>query len=150
MRKCYRCKTLKELSAFCKNSREKDGLNRKCKECSKKDLSIYRKNHPDKAREIQLKWERGHPNLMKAKRKRSYLKHRKERLIYRKGYSTKYPERIKANRLAQGYIPLKKSCEKCGGEAKARHHPDYSQPLGVIHLCASCHKLIHKKGGSSE
>lgn len=36
-------------------------------------------------------------------------------------------------------------CEMCNEKKVEMHHPDYSRPLDIVWLCASCHRHIHKK-----
>jgi len=46
------------------------------------------------------------------------------------------------NALKNGRI-TKTACFTCGEEKVEAHHADYSNPLGVIWLCAKHHKDIH-------
>jgi ribosomal protein S27AE len=39
----------------------------------------------------------------------------------------------------------RKPCERCGSERSQAHHEDYSKKLDVRWLCASCHKMEHRK-----
>lgn len=42
--------------------------------------------------------------------------------------------------IRNGTIVRKQVCDMCGKEKKTEcHHPDYSKPLEVIHLCKDCH-----------
>jgi hypothetical protein len=34
-------------------------------------------------------------------------------------------------------------CAKCGNQEVQGHHEDYAEPLVVVWLCRSCHKLRH-------
>jgi hypothetical protein len=59
--------------------------------------------------------------------------------------------------VAAGELTRPDSCERCGRVPERRrwdgstfyplngHHEDYSKPLDVIWLCASCHQLAHPK-----
>lgn len=46
------------------------------------------------------------------------------------------------NALRDGKIK-RRPCEKCGATRVHAHHDDYSQPLVVSWLCASCHHRMH-------
>jgi hypothetical protein len=85
---------------------------------------------------------------------RDYYTKNKERIQARKHeynrkndrgrqYKIQNPEKIKAQAQARYriVIPEGQLCEECGKHpAKHRHHPDYSKPLEVKFLCASCNK----------
>ena len=48
------------------------------------------------------------------------------------------------NALRCGKMTRPTKCESCLDECKPHaHHYDYSKPLDVFWLCASCHKLQH-------
>lgn len=36
-------------------------------------------------------------------------------------------------------------CAFCQEEQSQRHHPDYTQPLLIVWLCAKCHKELHTR-----
>jgi len=63
-----------------------------------------------------------------------------------KKYRDKYPNKIKAHRLAMK-IPLKSNCEICGSKIKLeRHHWNYKKPFLVNTLCQECHAIQHRRG----
>lgn len=67
----------------------------------------------------------------------------KVRLACRK-WAKRYPEKVRAQRLARRAVPLKDRCEICGSSERLhRHHPDYSKPLDVITVCQPCHEKVH-------
>lgn len=54
-----------------------------------------------------------------------------------------YPHKDRANTIAKRLIPLKPTCEICGGTYRLqRHHKDYGKPLEVLTLCKTCHKAL--------
>ena len=61
------------------------------------------------------------------------------------------PEKVRAHEairraIRTGKLIKPKSCSECGKEKRLHgHHFDYSKPLEVIWLCASCHKNLHLK-----
>ncbi len=103
-----------------------------------------------------------------AKKKRENPEYReRQRVNYRKWYAERgrnrndnymecilewreeHPERLKAYSqlnyaIKRGEITKPNNCEKCARETHlSGHHEDYSKPLEVQWLCASCHKLKH-------
>jgi len=48
--------------------------------------------------------------------------------------------------LKRGDLKKPEKCSSCTMKKKTHaHHEDYSKPLKVIWLCASCHKKLHSK-----
>ena len=61
-------------------------------------------------------------------------------------YKRRYPEKIKAQKLAERNVPIGAYCIKCGAiDNLERHHEDYSKPLEVVTLCDRCHKGVHNQ-----
>lgn len=54
MKKCYLCKTLKELTEFHKASKRPDGLQTRCKVCSKDAKRLWIQNNRDKVAKNSL------------------------------------------------------------------------------------------------
>lgn len=61
MKKCSKCKDIKDLSCFFKTRLSKDGLNSWCKVCHKKVIDAYRIKNPDRAKERVSKWRERNP-----------------------------------------------------------------------------------------
>ena len=131
------------------------------------------KAHPEKRREVGQKWIEAHPEKCREARHRRYYanpeKYRERARRARKANPEKQRESARrwreahlgesresaskwrkahryehaAQEQARSRIPLADACELCGAKARHRHHPDYSQPLRIMHVCASCHKRIH-------
>jgi hypothetical protein len=59
MKKCTKCKQVKELSLFFKDKQKKDNLGSQCKECVTKQTTEYVKNNRENARFNQLKFVTG-------------------------------------------------------------------------------------------
>ena len=51
--------------------------------------------------------------------------------------------RMKLARAVQSGRLLPLPCEKCGATRTQAHHSDYSKPLDVQWLCATCHQQLH-------
>lgn len=62
------------------------------------------------------------------------------------GNITRTPEQGRAHNYVQKHPEiLGFKCEKCSStENLCGHHLDYSKPLEVVTVCASCHNFIHK------
>lgn len=64
-------------------------------------------------------------------------------------YTLRYPEKAKAHSIlhrlvSKGLIKRPKNCIECGKKSLTEaHHPDYSKPDEVIHLCKRCHVNRH-------
>jgi len=75
--------------------------------------------------------------------KRRYIKKRDEIKSYAKSWHKNHPKVASAEQMARYYIDIPEGqlCEKCNiSFATQRHHPDYSKPLKIMFLCASCHR----------
>jgi hypothetical protein len=88
----------------------------------------WRKDNREKSREAVRRWQKEHP---------------KEFAASVRMWEKQHPLELSAGRKARSKTTLADICELCGAKAQHRHHPDYSKPLLVIHLCARCHKQIH-------
>lgn len=59
------------------------------------------------------------------------------------------PEKVRARNklrlaLLQGKVVKSITCSSCNENKRlSAHHNDYSEPLKVVWLCSSCHKLTH-------
>lgn len=65
-----------------------------------------------------------------------------------KHYSKKHPERIYAKNAIHNKLRFsgwkRLPCSICGKSPSEMHHPDYNQPLLIIHLCRNCHNKLHR------
>jgi rRNA maturation protein Nop10 len=92
----------------------------------------YRNANRARIKETISRWEDAHPESAKERMRK-----------YRKTHHDS-PEKRSAQILAKKTISLKEKCQNCGKRAAVRHHPDYSRPLEVMHLCKTCHSAIHR------
>lgn len=136
MKRCFKCGVEKPIDDFYRHRMMADGHLNKCKDCAKQDMRIDRHTKP-RVREYD--------------RERSKLPHRMAHVArVSKAWDAKYPDRAKAQNMAQnavrdGKLTNPKRCEGCGLERRLeKHHPDYSQPLLVIWFCKPCHAVADK------
>ena len=61
MKKCTKCKVLKDFCAFNKKAKSKDGLNTYCRECCKHDQAEWRKNNPTFGVKNYRSWRQQNP-----------------------------------------------------------------------------------------
>jgi protein-arginine kinase activator protein McsA len=90
-------------------------------------------------------------NKCETERMRAYYKTKKGKAIIKKQvteYERKNPKKKIAWNIAR-IIPLQPCCV-CGSKKSQRHHPDYSNPLVVVFLCAAHHKELHRKYDNSK
>jgi hypothetical protein len=118
----------------------------------------WKKAHPDKCLEQARRRHAINPERYREEARRRYAAnpehYREQARLWRKAHPEKkmewernwreaHPKELRAEWKANHQVPLADTCELCGAKAQHRHHPDYSKPLLVIHLCARCHKQIH-------
>lgn len=108
MKKCTKCKEIKELHFFSIKKSTKDGLLRECKSCESKRLKDYYKRNSKKIKEYQKKYREDNPEKLKAKNyqknnsenkkeylKEYYLRNKAKAKIKNKEYRNKNPDKIK-------------------------------------------------------
>jgi len=81
--------------------------------------AVHGRNRADNYQEVILEWRAEHPERVRAMSKLNAA-------------------------INTGKVVKPEFCEDCGRQTRlSGHHEDYSLPLKVIWLCASCHKLRH-------
>jgi hypothetical protein len=140
MKRCSKCKKVKALEEFYKNSSSKDGRQTYCKQCQtekykSKEYRVWKRQYDMKEDQRTKRKERqdnNRDNLYK-----SQLKWRNENV-------EKVVAHEKLNYAIRKGIVVKKPCW-CGNEKSQAHHEDYSKPLDVVWLCAKHHKQRHNE-----
>ncbi len=157
---CIVCQKELPLTEFYKE-KSKKGHTHKCRSCLYEYNKIWRKENPDLFRAQREKYRKRHRenererrelnrDIYRERSRRSYQENKQEMLKYYREYriTNKYRERARGiikNRLKSGKIIKSNYCSVCNkSENIQAHHDDYSKPLEVIWLCASCHGLLHK------
>lgn len=95
MRKCQTCKIEKDESLFCRESRQKDGLCKQCKECLSKRKEKYRNENPERYRECIKKSAKKNAEKIKEKNRKKYQETREEYLEKRRIYYQENRERLR-------------------------------------------------------
>ena len=120
----------------------------KNKEKMKEHSKIYQKENKKRYRRLKNKWRK--KNMQKARESfENYKEQNKEKYMEKSrvgqiNYAKKYPNKIRAQNLANLKIKILNCCERCGSnENLQKHHPDYNKPLCVEILCRNCHTKIH-------
>lgn len=132
----------------CGKEAERLSLKRKyCDPCrnerNKEVLKAFRERNP----KYTTNWNRNNPEKSRYFSKKSYLKHRQERLENIKLYKhsscsdelKKRTRNLFTRAIRKGNI-IRMPCTICGNEKSHGHHEDYNLPYDVIWLCAQHHK----------
>lgn len=125
MKTCSICKTLKPLSEFTKDKRNKSGLKSGCRPCCAKAFKKWRAAHPESRREEQRLWGLENPEKVKVYGVRVRLKRYK--------ISLQEYERMKVEQEGK--------CAVCGARwGEKTPAIDHCHSTGKIRglLCASC------------
>ena len=144
---CFKCLRTLDLSDFYKHPRMGDGHLGKCKDCTKTDTEIRRKD----LEAYDLQWvlaERERHRIKSSKRRKLQPAPSKEQNAKRiQNYQNKYPvKKIATSKVGHAIRDGKltrKPCEVCGKEKAQAHHDDYSKPLDVRWLCVKHHNEHH-------
>lgn len=140
-KKCFKCKVNKPIEMFYKHPKMADGHVNKCKECNKKDVRKNRSAKIDYYREYDI--ARSKTDKRKALNLKS-SKQWKDRNQIKRAASI-----MVNNAVRDGRLKKINECSYCGKTDCVihGHHDDYTKPLDVRWLCASCHSEWHKQNG---
>ena len=157
--KCTMCERILPLSEFYKSKIAKRGHEGKCKKCRYEQFKQWSKNNKDKIRANCIKYQEVNKDKIRERKKiyqkqyaqKHYIEYRQKIIEYQKQYAKKYPSKARArgivkNHIKYGKIKRPTICSCCNRKDVIHaHHEDYSKPLEIIWLCASCHRLLHKR-----
>jgi hypothetical protein len=154
MKTCCHCKAEKALTEFYRCKARKDGLEPRCKVCTRKF------DHSESAKKRRANYERAgrdneHRNeYRRIVRPKPVNRARENRHAVK--YRERYPEKTAAKRAVRqavegGRLTKPKVCTSCGTQPPPRllhahHYNGYDRPLDVIWMCHLCHSDIHNHG----
>ncbi len=96
---CSKCKEKKEISFFCKNKRNKDGLNGVCRDCKHKEKVRWRKENPEKLKEEKKRYRLKNPEKFR-EMSRNYMKNNLDKISERiKNKYLNNPELIEIDKI---------------------------------------------------
>ena len=105
-KRCYKCKEVKTISEFHKDSTRSDGLDSRCKECKSQYEKKRWEEHKENRKNDFKRWYEMNKERERAKKKQYWREHREEHRIYR------MKKRLKALRKVSGEDVPK--CINCG------------------------------------
>jgi hypothetical protein len=109
LKKCYKCSQEKLIKEFCKNKNNKDGLNNRCKECSKKHHNQWYLKNKQKVINNIKKWRLNNPEKRKKQDEVYRLKHPNEIKKSKNLYKINHSDRVKKSKEKWHLNQLKKS-----------------------------------------
>lgn len=144
LKKCKTCGIEKALDHFYFHKGYKNDRNPHCIPC----LTEKRRNDP-RVKNIDRNRKRTDEQLLKIREYSKEYRRKNKDLILEK--QKKQRQENKENARALRLVSLairygkmvKDPCMVCGGLKVEAHHPDYSNPLGVVWLCVKHHKELH-------
>jgi len=135
-KECFKCKTVKPLDEFYKQSRMADGHLNKCKVCTKNDVHKHRADNIEKVRAYDRERGKNKDRIQSTTEiTRAWREEDKRR--------TKAHSAV-AYAIRKGNL-VRMPCVRCGEQKSVGHHEDYDKPLEVTWLCQPCHKQRHKE-----
>lgn len=107
----------------------------------------YYLDHKEQENLKSIEYRQNHPKEISAYNRLYRMVHREELKIDKRKWSEANKDKQVAETQAYYRIPLGNECELCGSSKfLERHHPDYAEPLLIVTLCRSCHKIVHMRG----
>jgi len=151
-KRCKKCELDKPVGEYYRHKRSPDGLEYRCKACSRQASREWNRKNPERHKENLLRWTAANVERKRELRRQSYKRHSAPYIERAKAQKEHEPEKYRArytltNAVREGRIAKPSNCEDCGAALLKRrihgHHPDYSKPLDVEWLCARCHATRH-------
>jgi len=171
---CSKCLKLKSIECFSKTRRNKDGLQRECKNC----VSDYKRQNRQRIAAKQSQWrlanleqqreydrkyyvqnaarkrEDGRNRYFKKKsNEEEYQKYHERAPVLNRMSKRRYPEKQQARKavvmaIKSGKLLRPTTCSKCHVSCTPEgHHDSYEKEhqLNVTWLCKQCHEAHHRK-----
>lgn len=146
LKTCFRCGIAKPRIEFYPHPRMGDGLLGKCKECARVDVRANRASRPEYYKAFD-KSRANAPHRVAARK--HYASTPQGKVAHARALRNsrdRAPHKALAryavsNAIRDGKLKPQ-PCWVCGAKAQA-HHPDYSDPLGVVWLCEQHHREAH-------
>lgn len=138
MKQCSRCKEMKELIEFPKDSSRADGHKYYCKKCYNNMSKKWPSGQFEERRKVVANYrERNRDKI------NNYFQEYRENNLEKCRAQDAVKVALRANQLNKA-----DTCSKCGSSRNIQaHHEDYTKPLDIVWLCASCHKQLHMSKG---
>lgn len=134
MKQCFKCGETKDIDAFYPHPKMADGHLNKCKECTKQDGQLNRRENPLRIH-LYEKQRGQRPERKQAQKSCSRERKFREPVKYAANVAV-------GNAIRDGRL-VKKPCEICGTTERVEaHHDDYSRPLDVRWLCFFHHRTV--------
>lgn len=149
MKICRQCNRNLPIEDFYIHARMADGRLNKCKTCVKTRVAVHREANLDRIQAYDRSRADAPHRVAKRQEIATHLPTQVKR-IYQKKYRHKYPTKARARSVfararRKGLVIKPADCQQCGTVKRLHaHHDDYSKPLEVRWLCASCHGAHHK------
>ena len=132
-KRCFKCGKEKPISEFYRHKQMADGHLNKCKSCACNDVWEHRRKPEFRSKILEYDRKRGN----------------RQDEEYRNAHRERFPTATKArnavsNAVRDGKLDKPDRCQHCSVVCKPHgHHEDYTKPLEVVWLCASCHRTLH-------
>ncbi len=164
-KKCSRCKVEKNIDEFDKRGGKRKGQQAYCKKCNVERMKerwnkgLVQVNKLEKSEYDRTRRENNVIRSRQNQQAKAWTLGNLERIkTAAENRKLLFPEKIRAQRMVinavqRGRIEKPDACSCCGkntpGNILHGHHDDYSKPLEVDWLCASCHGLRHSLFGKT-
>lgn len=153
-KRCARCRRIKPIEQFSLNRSNRDGYQKRCKECVSEHLNEAGVHEASLARHKEYYQENKQSFLEKMS---VYRKTDRGKEAIKKGQTTywkNYPDKYKANYTVSNAVRLGKLprassqiCSICKVKQanEWHHHNGYDEKhlLDVVAVCENCHESIH-------
>lgn len=93
MKTCSKCGVTKDVAEFGVHTRQKDGLQRNCKQCQREYFKSYRDENKDSIRRNYAKWTAANPGVAADRAKQSRRDDPERHAQYSRDYRARNPEK---------------------------------------------------------